>query len=828
MNKLQKEMSRIIEQAFESGKTILVWYDKDCSLRDLILDVVPSDVIFVKFTGSYLRIRSQIDGEDPELERKWLVYIPEAPQEPSWIRDYETIVGSKVEYSLLELLLRQPGLKIKQEVRQALSGQSARELARNWNEVVDDQKPLSEEVLVNALLSTAFGLGKLFTIGRAVIKYVSQADYYARELDRLGLQHIFSEVVGRELGLELPGEEQIWAERIASAILLSELVVKSGGLGAKEFQALLPSEDKRSLWAQIADEWANDNSLKQEFVEWSEKLAKSYKIRDKLAGFENLLRVQSFSEVDRFLLGEIFARLSPDNPSALSANAQTILKVAEERRKSIWASLGHSKYWDVVATALHLFIQSNKALASMQQFSKVDASAYMKEYLSEEGWWKLDKLYLELAKEDVIDQRIQSLFVEPAILAYADWLNRLTIYFAEASSKLTSWPPPNFSRQLDFWETIQQVKGRKMAIFFVDALRYDLCRLLKEELERSGSSVEIHPMIALLPSITEVGMGSLLPRDGRRLTLDVKKGRLHVLLDGTIEVTSRSQRMNWLTSSSECKIRVVDLDELIRMKADDTMKLVSDFDRIIVTYREIDEAGTFLTKVSVQFFEDLVKRTAKGAKKLHEAGIKNVVLTTDHGFLMLPNASKISLVDATGPEDDIARGRRYIVGKAPREADLVEFPLSAEGLEGDGIVATTRGLSMFPIQGEVPRFVHGGLSPQEVCLAYLVSTYERAAKADIRASIPDVISTTIFFVEISPREYTIDMEPRRIIVKIMSGSEQVGESEVIDVYNEPKKVQLKLRKIVPSVSILVIDAETEETLYSKKVDVKLSGYDELL
>ncbi len=828
MNRLQKEMSTIIEQGFADGKTILVWYDKDGSLQDLIVDVVPSDVTFIRFMGSYLRIRSQIDGSDPELERKWLIYIPERPQEPSWIRDYETVVGSRVQYSLLDLLVDRLGLKIGQDVKQALSGYSSRESAKNWNEVIDDLKPLSEEVLVRALLSTAFGLGKLSTIGKAILKYVSQTDYYAHELERLGLQRIFSQVIRRELGLDLPEEEQVWAERIATAILLSELVVKSRGFDAKEFDAILPSDDKRGLWAQLANEWANDNSLKDKFVKWSEKIAKSYKIKDKLTGLEDLLKVQSFLEVDDFLLEEISARLSPDNPSALNEHAETILKVAKERKKGIWASLGKSRYWNVIATAVHLFIESNKALASIQRFSKVDVIAYIKEYLSEEGWWNIDRLYLELAKEDMTDEMIRNLFIEPAILAYTDWLNKLTVYFAEASSKLTLWPPSNFTRQLDFWEKIQLKNERKVAIFFVDALRYDLCRQLGEELKSAGSLVDISPMIAMLPSITEVGMGSLLPHDGKRLTLDIKKGKLRVMLDGVIDVTSRAQRVNWLRSSSIGSATVIDLDELIGMKTDDVKRLVSDSDRIIVTHREIDEAGTFLSGVSVQFFDDIVKRTTKGAIELHEAGIKHIFVTTDHGFLLLPDSTKITLVDSANSEDDIARGRRYIVGKPPKNTELIEFPLSAEELEGDGFVAITRGLSMLSIQGEIPHFVHGGLSPQEVCLAYIHSTYERAAKADIKANIPDEISSTIFFVEISAKEYTLDMKPRQITVKIMAGHEQVGESEIIDIYNEPRKVQLKLQKIVPSVSILVIDAETKETLYSKGVVIRLSGYDELL
>ena len=63
-----------------------------------------------------------------------------------------------------------------------------------------------------------------------------------------------------------------------------------------------------------------------------------------------------------------------------------------------------------------------------------------------------------------------------------------------------------------------QQNGRKVAYLLIDALRYELGVALEKQLAEDGP-VELKPAYAQLPSITPVGMASLLPGAGQTLSL---------------------------------------------------------------------------------------------------------------------------------------------------------------------------------------------------------------------------------------------------------------------------------------------------------------------
>jgi len=115
------EIRRIVDNAFTKGQTILVWYDEDGALSEVLPQAIPQDVSFVKYDGSYIKIREIVETEDPELEARWVIYVSESPQRPSWIKDYETIIGCKIEHTLGKVLAERFGLKLDPEIKRLLA-----------------------------------------------------------------------------------------------------------------------------------------------------------------------------------------------------------------------------------------------------------------------------------------------------------------------------------------------------------------------------------------------------------------------------------------------------------------------------------------------------------------------------------------------------------------------------------------------------------------------------------------------------------------------------------------------------------------------------------
>jgi len=831
----------MIDSNLTDAHPLLVWYDRDASLADVIQEAVPDGITFVPFDGSYLKVKTSIEqdylkmvglGEGTKASLKWLVYVPQQPEDPSWIRDCETIIGSRIESTLESLLSEHLAFRVDAELHKLLSGPAGRALASNWNKALGHIKPPFDRAdIERGLLATAFNLGSDYRIGRAILEYVTYPDRYSEQLQRLHLHELFAQAIRDEMGLSrLPPSVPVPAEKLAAAILLSELAVKSKGLGAKEFELLLPLDDKRGEWTNLADEWASDSRLRDAFVAWSDRLSKQYDVESKLAGFEVLLYVGSFSAVDDVLVKEVYARLSSGEYEALTRQAGTLLKVAEIRSKTVWASLGRGKVWDAIKVAMTLLSQCDRAEKSLKDLPD-DIDGLIAQYICDDGWWQLDDLYLRLHSADpTLDEQLRSLIVEPAFRSYGQWLQTMTMKFSESASKLRKWSASSLLRQLDFWEAVVRPLQGRVAVFLVDALRYDLCKWLSKRLTALGAGVRVEPMLGSIPSVTQVGMASVVPHDGMNLSLELRDERLHVTLNRKIELTSRADRTKWIRTCLGSSATVIDLEDLLAFTSDELTRLVETDKIIVVMHSDVDqgEAGMFLEGISVAVLESIYTRLATASIRLHEAGVRSVVITTDHGFLVVPEEWRSPSIEAL-PCSGLTK-RRYAVGSVAKKEGFVFFPIEASGLLGEGLMAFPKGLNMLPLQGEAPRFVHGGLSPQEVCVAYIVSVLEKARKVQVRLEIPEVISSFILSLGISPVKPSPVERLRFVQVKVIGErEEQIGESDVTEIHLEAKRVRLKLRKLPSTVEIRLVDVDTQEVLQAaKKQASDLSGYDERL
>lgn len=830
MSILAQEVRKIMENAYSNGRAILVWYDVDGSLADVIHEAIPTDVSAIEFSGSYLKIRATIDGQDPNFDRKWLIYIPEMPRDPSWIRDYETIIGSKIECTLARILTEVFGLTIDNELKVLLSGQGGRNLARHWNYVMENLSvPMSGEQVKRALLSTAFDLRGTFTIGKALIQYVSFPEKYGQNLETTGLNGVFIGIIQQELGLRnLAQDVPASPERIAAAILFSELVTKSKGLGKKEFAHLLPPENRRHQWVSIAEEWINDSRFCESFVRWSKQISTKYDVKGKLAGLD-IVDVQSFADVDEVLLEEICTRITARGGNGLLAESLNIISIAERRSKTLWSSLSVTDYWEIIACAVHLYIGCNTALNLLAQIQVTEIEDFINRYKMTDGWWQLDSLYRKLASgEAFVRERITELILNPSVELYGEWLDKSNSRFSKAAHKLTSWPPVEFKSQRDFWKTrIIKKTESKIAVLLIDALRYDLCIEIAQELLSAGCKVNVEPFVASIPSITEIGMASLLPLEGKPLKLEIANDKLRVYLDD-IDVTRLEGRRRWIESHLGSDAIMLSLDEVIGTSVQALKSQIEKHSFVVVTDREIDSSGNFTSDISLAFFKMAVEKLRSTVLKLHEAGIKTVTVGTDHGFLFLPRNFRPPIIEGVSSMGGLIKRRRYLIGKPPKIDGLVVFQLSRAGFDGEGYVALAPGVSTFSIQGETPKFIHGGLSLQEICVAYLTSSLENFRKTKIKVNVQDPITSMKFFVDIVPSEVSPTQRPIKVQIRVFSDSNEIGASEPVLVHSEPCRVWIKLEKIRPEVEIQAIDSETEDTLWSRRVPVQLAGYDELI
>src|SRR5262249_52882061 len=114
--------------------------------------------------------------------------------------------------------------------------------------------------------------------------------------------------------------------------------------------------------------------------------------------------------------------------------------------------------------------------------------------------------------------------------AYAGYANGLNQAFFEQVARdgaLEVPGVPQVTARLE--QPLWKAKGRR-AVVIVDALRYD-CALGIKDLLR-GHTVSVEPMLAVMPTITPIGMTALLPLAGATIELEVKDNGLHPKVNG--------------------------------------------------------------------------------------------------------------------------------------------------------------------------------------------------------------------------------------------------------------------------------------------------------
>ena len=97
----------------------------------------------------------------------------------------------------------------------------------------------------------------------------------------------------------------------------------------------------------------------------------------------------------------------------------------------------------------------------------------------------------------------------------------------------TGWPPQGFLTNTQVFDTkvdpLLKSSGNRVAYLMIDALRYELGYELNKQLSEDAET-NLSVAFATLPSITPVGMASLLPNASQKLSVKLVDGKTKALI----------------------------------------------------------------------------------------------------------------------------------------------------------------------------------------------------------------------------------------------------------------------------------------------------------
>ena len=446
---------------------------------------------------------------------------------------------------------------------------------------------------------------------------------------------------------------------------------------------------------------------RQTYIEESERVSEELELEAEMAGFRDLGLRDTFSFEERsFLSGYIDAVLEGDYPKAES--------IAAERKESVWVQESNRQLlWTMSERALALL----RGIADFDReldAAKKDTGELISFYTS--LGYRLDQRYRyfeeTLTEIDEDSEDIENL-VNDCRDQYRKGIDRLQQLFIAAVKK-SGWPVQGVTSAGSLFD--QQVKplladkDAKVAVLWVDALRYELAVALNESLSASNKT-SLKTVCGAIPSITTVGMASLLP-DAGELKLCDKGGKLTPFLGGKAIETAQD-RVSILAGEYGDRFSDVPFNDLVSKRLTKAYRdKFANKDLVLVRYYRIDSDGE---KYGPDLFTSIKRHTDKLLKvvrQLAELGYTDIFLHTDHGFLVFPehdHGNKAGKPDQSW----LLEKERVLAGSAGDHPDTVRFASSDLGVAGDAEhFVFPKTLATFT---EGVLYYHGGLSIQE-CL----------------------------------------------------------------------------------------------------------------
>ena len=484
-------------------------------------------------------------------------------------------------------------------------------------------------------------------------------------------------------------------------------------------------EEARPLVEHLCDDLREKAATRSEYIARAESVEAELNLPEICQGIADLGTRDTFPFEERtFLASAAKALLADDIDSAKSVVARHL--------NSVWIGKGESQaQWELVDAGLKLVEGCEDAGRELAENAK-SLDVLFGHYAA--SLREVDRLHREF--EQAVGDYIP---VDASLSAAIDHCRRRYAKLAEKEQyafakhlESAGWPLQGRMSNADVFDAIVgpmlKESGRRVAFIMVDALRYELGVTLHRQLSETDQA-DIRPACAQLPTVTPVGMTSLLPGARSALRLAKDGDGFGVTLDG-VKIGSVLNRMEVLRARFGDRFAEMGLDAFIKAKGkvSDTVGLFVLRTNDIDGHLENAPSGSLAT---LALIHQSLKAIRVAVYRLKEAGFTDVVIATDHGFALNAHA-EAGDVCAKPPGAWVVVHGRAVLGDGDPDAN--NFVISAEkaGVRGDfSRLGGPR--SMAPYSKGIAYF-HGGASLQEAVVPVITVKLKQAKQPQLASA----------------------------------------------------------------------------------------------
>lgn len=860
MGVVTNHLTDLIRKQIEDNK-LVVWYDPESAYTDVAANLELTDTTIARYDGSFLQLRNEIshllNGEEPP---RLVVYVP--------------LDQVKTHHALIELeaagVVIQPGqqppyrnTRLSIVARNALKVVLEEQVAYDVEKQVEAGKLSLDDVnalaqkggeISSGVISIIFGTGNPQEVALSFVA----SDEHDKEIEAKEAQQELCKLVGLAFDITLTDAPSLAdaRQRLAKHVLLTELITALGkespsSLGSVPI-ATTPSGVDSCV--RLAKTWRQLRDYRDTYVAAANAIEQEYALANVEYKPTTITDLETVLPIERALLSHVEQQL-------INSSSEELLELAKSRLARFWSDVMPSvqAHWALIAAAAEVLLEADRVAKDLEK-PPTTIPTLIKHY-AEGGipWCLLDTHHRHMETRwynfDPGEQQqgLEKLIVK-ARQRYTEVGSQLSKHFVTQLSK-AKHPVKGIRRQVEIYDALIQPKQEeeKIAYLWVDALRFEMARELCEALG-DDFKIEIEPAIANAPTITEIGMASLLPKASNGKVISVGNGKLALEINGTV-IKDRKDRVNFLKQSAYVDFFEAKLDDLLPKPTKKIREGIQNAQLVLITSQEIDELceKDNITQARRQMDGVLID-LRRGVRVLADLGIQTIVLVADHGHVFADEITEDMKIEAPGGDTADLHRRVWVGVGGTTEPSYVRMPMSELGIDSEYDIAAPYTFACFKSKGGARAYFHGGLSPQELIIPVVTMSPTAQAKAGPPTGIDwslvpgtPKLTTRFFSVQVAGQQSggsLFGMEAPKVRVEIRAKGKCVsrpvsasygfedgtGEAQLRVMEDDSKKIETNTIAVMlieeisqKTVSVVLLDASSGVELATlDKVEVAIS------
>jgi len=485
--------------------------------------------------------------------------------------------------------------------------------------------------------------------------------------------------------------------------------------------------EARPVIEDVCDRLRSDPKTRPAYIERAEAIEVELNLVDLCGAIEDLGERDTFPFEERTFLRMAIKGI-------VSGDTDATRLVLTRHKSSVWLGKGESQaQWELIRAGLSVAEACEDFERQLPDHarSQLDLIDFYLGSLRE-----VDRLQREFeqAAGDFLDPHgLMHEVIDEARARYRRLAEKVQGVFVKHIES-TGWPPAGRLANADAFDRLvaERLKesGHKVAYLMVDALRYELGVALEKLLAEDGP-VELQAAYAQLPTITQVGMASLLPGARTELTLTLENESLVPKLAGS-PVSNVTQRMGALLKRYGDRFAEMPLNDFVRGKP----KLAETVDLLVLRSTEIDSQLESNPETTLGLIPGTLKLIRVALHKLRGMGFKEAVIVTDHGFFLNAQAEAGDVCVKPQGNWPVNAHDRMMLGTGSADSHSLVTSAEKVGIRGDFSQAAIP-RSMAPYRSGHLYF-HGGASLAEAVVPVLVARLDTATHTELRKVVVEL------------------------------------------------------------------------------------------